>query len=351
MSNNQPYDSNPLNRLTPELIKGFVNGTLSPDLMEKVERYLQENSFEAEAVEGIKSHSIDLDQELTVLDKQLSNEILSKSRKPARYILPAAAAITLLLISGLLIYILLAGQPEITPIAVNQDTAISQNQSKAETNTPDAAPIPENRPSETADGETVTAVTPIQKDPDITRQAEVTATDHSKASIEELEQVSAINEEIAETVTDMPVEQEIEETVVENAFDEAPALEKAAQFNSAAKSRKSAPGLVTAAAPEPVQSIELPMAQAPAEWIEYLSSQLHYPTEAKDNGIEGTVKIKFQVDVNGNPRDLELVQKLGYGCDQEALRVLRNGPSWQPDTINGVPVVSMAEIEIKFSLP
>ena len=63
----------------------------------------------------------------------------------------------------------------------------------------------------------------------------------------------------------------------------------------------------------------------------------------------GTVKAMFKVNIDGSITDIELVQKLGHGCDQEAIRLITNGPAWIPANRNGTPVISKGEIEIYFS--
>jgi protein TonB len=330
-----------LNGLAPEIIAGYLKGTLPAEMRQKVEQYLEENPFEAEAIDGFKSYSTDLDQELAALDDQLMNKIRSKPGRPARYVWPAAAAISLLLASGLIIYLLLPVQQETTPVAVIQDSTVFQPKGQAKTAAPDAALKSANRTSKTVDSG-ITDETTSQQSP-VTEQTELPAADVAKPPEQELEPAATVTQEETETIVDDPTEKKVaEETVIEDVvFEEAPA------FNS--RSGKSATGLsAIAAAPERDQSIALPLAQPPDDWTEYLSRQLRYPDAAKSNGIQGTVKLRFHVDANGNPGGFEFVQKLGYGCDQEALRVIKNGPLWNPAKINGVSVISNAEVVITF---
>ena len=62
---------------------------------------------------------------------------------------------------------------------------------------------------------------------------------------------------------------------------------------------------------------------------EFVQENLVYPEEAKRNGIEGKVKLKFKVFPNGTLGQFEVVRSLGYGCDEEAQRLLQNGPPWE----------------------
>jgi TonB family protein len=54
-----------------------------------------------------------------------------------------------------------------------------------------------------------------------------------------------------------------------------------------------------------------------------LSYKMNYPEEAKRNGIQGTVKIKVTYDSLCNIVEREIIQSLGYGCDEEALLTLK----------------------------
>jgi len=80
----------------------------------------------------------------------------------------------------------------------------------------------------------------------------------------------------------------------------------------------------------------------------YVSNNLKYPKEAKKNTISGVVKITFFIRPNGKITNPKIVQKLGYGCDKEALRLVQNYPHWQADTKNGKRIKTYQELEIAF---
>ena len=61
--------------------------------------------------------------------------------------------------------------------------------------------------------------------------------------------------------------------------------------------------------------------------ISYLQEEITYPQNARENGIEGIVKIKIKITDNGQVQVLELVEALGFGCDEEATRVVENLPT------------------------
>jgi TonB family protein len=55
---------------------------------------------------------------------------------------------------------------------------------------------------------------------------------------------------------------------------------------------------------------------------EFIKNNLKYPKEAMENKIEGTVHLKYRVDGLGKVVDVEVIHGLGYGCDEEAMRVI-----------------------------
>ena len=56
---------------------------------------------------------------------------------------------------------------------------------------------------------------------------------------------------------------------------------------------------------------------------------LQKPQAAIDAGIKGNVEILFTIDASGNPADFIIRRPLGYGCDEEAERLLKEGPKWK----------------------
>ncbi len=60
----------------------------------------------------------------------------------------------------------------------------------------------------------------------------------------------------------------------------------------------------------------------------YVIKNLHKPQAAIDAGKKGQVTVRFKLDASGKPIDFEILQPLGFGCDEEAIRLLRDGPKW-----------------------
>ncbi len=87
-----------------------------------------------------------------------------------------------------------------------------------------------------------------------------------------------------------------------------------------------------------------------AGWSAYLSANLGYPTTARRKGIEGTVIVAFVVNTDGTVSDFELLQGIGGGCDEEALRIVRSSPKWTPGMQDGKAVRTRMRLPINFSL-
>lgn len=64
------------------------------------------------------------------------------------------------------------------------------------------------------------------------------------------------------------------------------------------------------------------------EYASYLKANLNYPEAARDAGIKGSVVLSFTIGNNGRPSDIQVEKSLGYGCDAEAIRLLKEGPKW-----------------------
>jgi protein TonB len=82
----------------------------------------------------------------------------------------------------------------------------------------------------------------------------------------------------------------------------------------------------------------------------YLSENTIYPQSAKEIGISGVVYVSFVVDENGDVVDVKLLRGIGGGCDEEALRVIRNMPRWKPGRQSGKAVRVIHSIPISFIL-
>ncbi len=85
----------------------------------------------------------------------------------------------------------------------------------------------------------------------------------------------------------------------------------------------------------------------------YISNDLNYPAEAKENKIEGTVHIQFIVAATGKVEQVQLDKGLtdgGMGCNEEALRLVRAMPNWTAGEHKGQKVNVSYTIPVRFRL-
>ncbi|NOS55073.1 MAG: energy transducer TonB [Cyclobacteriaceae bacterium] len=80
----------------------------------------------------------------------------------------------------------------------------------------------------------------------------------------------------------------------------------------------------------------------------YLENSLRYPVEAVTKKIKGRVTVKFTVRTDGTLDEFSVVKSLGYGCDEEVVRLVKEGPSWSPTFEDNVPVESEVLVKVRF---
>lgn len=57
---------------------------------------------------------------------------------------------------------------------------------------------------------------------------------------------------------------------------------------------------------------------------EYLRQNARLTPEARNHNASGTVQLQFNLNANGEPQGFVILRSVGYGCDQEAIRLVRN---------------------------
>ena len=89
---------------------------------------------------------------------------------------------------------------------------------------------------------------------------------------------------------------------------------------------------------------------AQTAWATYLQENMRYPTLAREKNIQGKVQLSFIVDIDGSLSEIKVLKGIGGGCDEEAIRVLKNSPQWKPGIQNGKPVRVSYTMPISFTL-
>lgn len=73
-------------------------------------------------------------------------------------------------------------------------------------------------------------------------------------------------------------------------------------------------------------------------WIKYLQNNLKVPERAEKLGIGGTTRIFFMVDSDGTTKNIRVYKSVEYSLDEEAIRLIRESPKWEPAQQSGKPV-------------
>ncbi|SEI41107.1 protein TonB [Dyadobacter sp. SG02] len=77
----------------------------------------------------------------------------------------------------------------------------------------------------------------------------------------------------------------------------------------------------------------------------FLRKNLKYPRPASQAGVQGKVFVQFTVGSDGKIENAAAIKGIGFGCDEEAVRVVKMMKDWMPGKQAGVPV------RVKFTLP
>ena len=84
--------------------------------------------------------------------------------------------------------------------------------------------------------------------------------------------------------------------------------------------------------------------------IRFLTENLKYPQDARDERIEGTVFVTFVVEKDGSVTDVRILRSVVSSLDEESIRVVKAMPKWKPGVIKGEPVRAQFTLPLRFVL-
>lgn len=85
--------------------------------------------------------------------------------------------------------------------------------------------------------------------------------------------------------------------------------------------------------------------------LSILGSNTRYPIKALENNVSGKVEITFTIDTNGKTSNHRITKRIGYGCDEESLRVVKLIPdNWLPGILNGQAVSIEYTMPVNFKI-
>ncbi len=84
--------------------------------------------------------------------------------------------------------------------------------------------------------------------------------------------------------------------------------------------------------------------------MKFIIANINYPQLALDSGIVGKVIVQFVVSIEGDVTNAKIIRGIGFGCDEEVLRMVYTMPKWKPGMQNGKLVNVAYNLPVKFSL-
>jgi TonB family protein len=80
----------------------------------------------------------------------------------------------------------------------------------------------------------------------------------------------------------------------------------------------------------------------------YLTINQKYPESARQYDISGEVEVSFYVELDGSITGIDITEGLGYGCDDEAIRLVSKMPKWIPGKVMGTTKRMIVNMRIQF---
>ena len=104
--------------------------------------------------------------------------------------------------------------------------------------------------------------------------------------------------------------------------------------------------------PASVVQVKATFVGGEAKFRDYVATNFQYPVRCQDEGINGSVVLRFVVDETGKISRVKAIEET-KACPEftaEAIRVLEKSPRWIPGQNNGKFIKSWREIPIKLSV-
>lgn len=391
-----------------EEVVRYLKGQMSNEDRHELEKEALDSEFYTEAMEGLESFgTTDLENDFQKLRSRLAQRVEKKERRVIPLWLRVAAGIAVLAIgtfSVINVFDLgttkeaqLALQEEAaSPAETEQDDFVENSNTRADasdTSLLESDALAYNREPEEKKSTKFYNLQRDEKPTQTTKKEEsrgasvVTLKPQEPVVIEEEEEMYAEEVlELEEAVVPEPTadeiatgndvasaqyEAEFEDAAVEKSDKleraKAPKKEKKSDKRKKSKAGKYKAEAITETAEAPALSkVETKDADGAAQeaplttsatpvngmnsFKEYVDKNLNYPEQARQAGIEGEVTVRFFVEKDGALSGLTIKESLGYGCDEEAVRLIEKGPKWKPATENNNPVRREVNVEIRFKL-
>ena len=88
----------------------------------------------------------------------------------------------------------------------------------------------------------------------------------------------------------------------------------------------------------------------PMALLEYMRTHIQYPTDAREQNIQGRVVVQFVVNKDGSISDPKVTKSVYPSLDEEAIRFVKTMPAWKPGSHEGNPVRVLYTLPINLRL-
>lgn len=309
-------------------IRKYLKGELSPSQRHELEMMALHDPFLAEALEGAES----IDPNTFVADIDLLNHTISVNKKEG-YIWPLRIAASIVIIISVTFLII-----KISPRTNTEQLALQKTEAAEESPATILSDTVREEESIVAkdleEEEKSTAKPTTAKPSEIIQPKEenVPVIQESKEEVAQTESFQTQLEMADDLSKDLTQTNQQKLDITKNLAEQNSELVKARSQER--KTSSPSPSSLSGAGAERKKTAQPDFIvddvySSVAEYQQYLSSNVVYPKEAIDNQIEGEVIVSFLVEVNGELSDFRIDKGLGFGCDEELIRLIKEGPKWK----------------------
>lgn len=86
-------------------------------------------------------------------------------------------------------------------------------------------------------------------------------------------------------------------------------------------------------------------------FYQYIGQSYKYPAAAVKARVSGKIHIQFVIEKDGSVTDVKVLKDLGYGTTEEAVRVIKRSPRWEPGIQKGKKVRVLYTLPLNLQLP
>jgi TonB family protein len=84
--------------------------------------------------------------------------------------------------------------------------------------------------------------------------------------------------------------------------------------------------------------------------MKFLASEIHYPDDAIELGVQGKVFLQIMVEADGTISAVSIAKGVCRSIDQETIRVIRKMPKLNPVELEGKPVITLYNLPVSYTL-